>query len=101
MRAIKPGHLHDEPAHHVHTVDPQEVIDICLNCPIAYECMPYSAECPVMKREAVRKASGRDDEILALINEGLTDRGIRRKLHIGHSTVVAAKSRLREAGKIK
>lgn len=101
MRAIKPGHLQDEPIRHVHTVDPQEVIDICLNCPIEFGCFPYSEECPVMKREKLRKVGERDNEILALINEGLSGRAIRNKLHIGGSTFMAAKNRLREAGKIK
>lgn len=101
MRAIKPGHLQDTPIKHIHTVDPQEVIDMCLACTVKGDCRPYSDECPVMKREAVRKAGVRDNEILMLINEGLSGRKIRDKLHIGGSTFIAAKKRLREAGKIK
>lgn len=90
---------------HNHACDTQEVIDVCLNCPIPDGCHPKTKECPLTGGvgRATKEAANReklDAAVLRAIRAGWSDRRIRDTLYIGYSTLMAAKERLRERGEI-
>lgn len=107
--ATKPGHL-PEPRRSVHTCDPQERVDICLECPVHGECKPNSLDCQFNKtgsRSSYRKRHKRSDEILErdqkikeLLNAGWTSKEIYTELRISQTTYSRATQRLREKGEI-
>lgn len=105
MNVIKPGKLQDKPYKPIREGDPQEIINICLECHVEGGCRSDAKECPLnteaLKVTAKRAKSERDEKILELLNKGLSYREIGRKLGITHSTVIATRNRLIKDGKLK
>lgn len=98
---IKPGHM-PEPLKPVHTCDSQEIIDICLECPVYDGCHPEVKECPLNRRnKRAAKMLERDERILYLLTHGWRNtEAICEKLGISSWILSGAKKRLRKQGKI-
>lgn len=102
--ATKPGHL-PEPRKPIYNPEPQERIDICLDCPIASGCKPKSAACPLRKKrktpsEKDIEMQERKSRIIELLNAGWKDKDIRDELHISETTYFRVKKKLRDLGEI-
>lgn len=98
---IKPGNM-PEPLQPVHTCDPQEIIDICLACPIDGGCYPELSACPLNGRnKRTAKMLERDEKLLYLLTHGWSNTEcICEELGIGPPALSAAKKRLRDRGVI-
>lgn len=89
-----------------HQCDPQEVIDICLNCPIPDGCRPKTKECPLTGGvgRAMKEFTDReklDAAVLREVKAGWSDRRIRNTLQIGLYKLRDVKERLRQKGEIE
>lgn len=105
MNVIRPGWLQDKPYKPIREGDTQEIIDICLECPIEGGCRPDSKKCPLnameLKGISQKDTSERDEKILELLNKRLSYRAIGRELGISHATVIDTRKRLIRDGKLK
>lgn len=87
-----------------HQCDPQEVIDVCLNCPIPDGCRPKSSECPLSGYDYERKKRSPDQngeiesEVLKMLKAGWSDHRIRQTMHIGQYRLKSIKERLKMGG---
>lgn len=90
IRGRAPWFSADAGDQRIRAAEPQELIDVCLHCPL-----PECVNCLDGGNGRVgRPKRIRDEELLALLNEGKTAREICAILGCARSTVQAAKSRL-------
>lgn len=102
--AIRPGHL-PEPMKRVHTCDPQECIDACLECIVPGGCKPTSRKCLLKadmgkRQRRTARTIERDKKILELLNAGWRRGEICEELRIGKTTYREAKNRLKAMGEL-
>ena len=107
---IRPGWM-PEPLQPVHTCDPEEIIAVCLKCPVEGECHPELSICPLNRRNkdnqnakpskrTIARAE-RDEKLLYLLTHGWRNTEcICEELGIKKAALCAAKKRLRERGEI-
>lgn len=102
--AIRPGHLH-EPPERVHTCDPQECIDACLECTVPGGCKPTSRKCILKadtgkKQRRTARMRERDKKIIELLNSGWRRGEICEELRISKTTYQESRNRLKALGEL-
>lgn len=87
-----------------HQCDSQEMIDLCLNCPIPDRCRPGTRECPLNGgARAMIEAKEReryDDAVLRAFKAGWSVRRMRDTFRTSDKKVLEAKERLIKQGRL-